>query len=80
MGLLVVALSLLGGSAWVLGFNNHVPIPEGSPLTYSSMILAIQWIAELPEPRSIMFLGAALLVVSGFARRRLAHHDNIQKS
>ena len=80
MSLLVTALSLLGGSAWVLGFNNHVPIPEGSPLTYSSMILAIQWIGELPEPRSIMFLGAALLVVSGFARRRVAHHDNIQKT
>ena len=65
----VQALTYNSANEWILAFND-TQVTGANPGTYDSMVVGVQSIAALPEPRSIILLGTALLVVFSFARYR----------
>jgi hypothetical protein len=55
-------------------------LPNVSPGGADRVAAGLEWIAAVPEPRAIVFLGTALLVASGIARRRFMRNGKVQKS
>jgi hypothetical protein len=70
------ALTYHANNEWIMAFND-TPVTAGSPGTYNNMVVGVQSITALPEPRSIILLGTTLLLASGFARRRLLRKNKI---
>jgi hypothetical protein len=64
------AVTYNADNEWVIAFNDTQVTP-GSPGAYNNMVVGVQSITALPEPRSIILLGTALLVACGIARRRM---------
>jgi hypothetical protein len=51
-------------------------LPNVSPGT-DRIAAGLEWIAAVPEPRAIVFLGATLLFASGIARRRFMRNGKV---
>ena len=54
-------------------------VPSISPGSTDRLVAGLEWIAAMPEPRAIVFLGTALLVASGIARRRFMRNGKVRK-
>jgi len=54
----------------------HTRLPNVSPGT-DRVAAGLEWIAAVPEPRAIVFLGATLLFASGIARRRFMRNGKV---
>jgi hypothetical protein len=59
---------------------HHNRLPNVLPGGVDRVVAGLEWIAAVPEPRAIVFLGTALLVASGIARRRFMRNGKVQKS
>jgi len=64
------ALTYNSQNEWAIAFND-TQVTAGTPGSYNNMVVGVQSITALPEPRSIILLGTTVLVASGFGRRRL---------
>jgi hypothetical protein len=63
------ALSYYHNSDWIIAFND-VLVQGGSLGAFNNVVVDIQSITALPEPRSIILLGTTLLLVCGACRRK----------
>jgi hypothetical protein len=63
------ALAYYHNSDWVLAFND-VLVQGGSSGAFNNVVVDIQSITALPEPRSIILLGTILVMVCGVCRRK----------
>jgi hypothetical protein len=65
------ALMYYNASDWIIAFN------DGSgPSNFNDFVVDVQSIAALPEPRSIVLLGTALLVACTIGRRRMLRRQS----
>jgi hypothetical protein len=65
------ALSYNYNNEWVIAFND-APVTSSSPGAYNNLVVGVQSIAVLPEPKSLVLLGTAMLLVFAFSQRRFA--------
>ena len=63
------ALSYYHNSDWIIAFND-VLVQGGSLGAFNNVVIEVQSITALPEPRSIILLGTTLLLVCGVCRRK----------
>jgi hypothetical protein len=68
-GLLIWA-SLAPATAQALSIYNSALIQSAAAGALNDVVVDVESIAQMPEPRSIILLGTTLLIICGICRRR----------